>query len=234
MWINWNAFDLQVLNQRMLWVGGRFGGFKTSFCMELSKSFMERGYRLISNTRCVWNEDMDKLDFVDKEGHLKVVVILDEGGTYLVSNRQIMGMLKNCAKMDIILLIPSRFKPPTVCRELTVKPLWSFFAIGLPVVTYRYWIDDGGDRERGFFGWIYPQSVFGVYSRQDPGSTAEDIIEWLVRKTGDYAELYGHKRNGIFEVEESTAQDRLTDSSETMAEAAGRFETVSVRKHKRF
>jgi hypothetical protein len=176
---------------RLCWIGGRFGGGKTSLAFRLAQPFLERGYRLLTNIRSVWADDPSDIDFVDDYGHLRLVVIMDEGGLWLKRNAQVEAMAAYAAKMDVIYIISSYFPPASYFRLFKIKVLYGFRHIRIPLVFYRWSLKDvDGFADRGLMIWWNPNEVYGVYSRQDPAADGGEIVEFMAEKVEEFRKKY--------------------------------------------
>lgn len=189
--INAGPFIGAVSAYRSVHITGRWGGHKTSLAFYIAQIWLKKGYRLVTNCRSAWADDYENLSFVDKDGHLKVVVIMDEGGLHLDTNREVKEYTNFAAKMDIIYLYPSASDVPRDAAKVICQVLFSFSKIGIPLIVYKYWVLTKGFKDEGVFLWFNPKEVYGVYSRQDPGAYTDDIVDWLIEKTQAYRTLYG-------------------------------------------
>ena len=104
-------FPRTVESYRLLRIAGKFGGGKMSLAFYMSEPWLKRGYRLITNGKCVWADSMDGMGFVDEDGHLKAIAVFDEGGLEFKASKQVETIAAYAAKMDAIYLLPS-FWPP--------------------------------------------------------------------------------------------------------------------------
>lgn len=213
------TFISVVNNYRLLWVSGRFGGGKTSLAFKLAETWLEQGYRLLTNGRCVWADKAEEIDFVDEFGHLKTIVVLDEGGLEFKASKQVEMIAAYAAKMDIIFILPSFWAPVRTAQVVTCQPVFGFQMIGLPLIVYKWKVKLGGFEDGGMFFWWRPAEIYGVYSRQDPGDIAADIIDLLVAKAEAFRARYGRARNGLSALEVG-AEDLLYDAAGQIAEAA--------------
>lgn len=213
------TFISVVHNYRLLWISGRFGGGKTSLGYYMASEWLKKGYRLITNGRCIWADDMEKIDFVDDFGHLKAVIVLDEGGLEFKASKQVEQIAAYASKMDCIYILPSFWPPVKAAQVVTCQPLFGFLLIGLPLIVYKWQVNLGGFKDAGHFFWWKPKEIYGVYSRQDPGDVAQDIIAYLVRKSEEFREIYGRagKRLSALDVSET---DILRDVASEFGEAA--------------
>ena len=207
-----------VESYRLLWIAGKFGGGKTSLAFYMSEPWLKKGYRLITNGKCIWADDLSKLDFIDEWGHLKAVVVLDEGGLEFKASVQVETIAAYAAKMDVIYLLPSFWPPVRRAQVVTAQPLFSFFTIGIPLIVYRWDVQLKGFKDGGYFYWWQPKEIFGVYSRQDPGEISSDIVEFLAQKSEAYRRLHGRK-NRLSQMAVGS-DDLLMEAANTFAEAA--------------
>jgi hypothetical protein len=231
MLVGAGSFIGTLQSYRLLWINGRFSGHKTSFCFKLIEPFLASGYRLITNTSCVWADRLEDVGLTES-GHLKAVVVLDEAGTFFNDSARIKTVAAYAAKMDVIYILPSFWPPTRAAQVVTCQPIFSLKSAGLPVIVYRWRVKISGWVDSGHFIWVNPSEIYGIYSRQDPGSRAEDIIEYLVQKTSEFQNMYG--RNSLYAVDEdNTGYQALLDASDAFAEAADSIASLPVRKHSR-
>lgn len=229
MFINIDRVIPIIESYRIVHVSGKFGGCKSSFCTAIYEKYWgPKGYRFISNMRCVFNDDTTLK--LDEENHAHTVVVLDEGGRYLKANYQVENIMSLAAKMDIILLIPSYWPPCRAATQVTIQAAFSIRSTGIPLIVYNWFVHMGSFKDKGTFLWLFPELAYGLYSRQDPGDTATEIIEILSGWTEDYRKRYG--RNIIPEVEEDVLQSQLfSDAVGALSEAADSWSSISVRKN---
>lgn len=224
---------------RLCWISGKFSGGKTSFSLYLAKQFAKEGYRFVTNNNTIWADSLRDVQLYPPDdpkhaNHLRSVVVLDEGGLYFKSSKQIEQVAAYAAKMDSIYIIPSFFPPAKDVTVLTIQPLFSFQSAGLPIIVYSWKVNLGGFKENGWFAWTFPQEVYGVYSRQDPGDEPDEIVDFLVRRTAQFRERMGRgkkTRGDTLPVlgAEVSETDVLRDVVRSLDEAAQSFEAVSAR-----
>ncbi len=228
---------------RLCWISGRFSGGKTSVAYRLAYDFLQRGYRLISTNMSVWSDDFESVTFDSSSGSpkLRCVFILDEGGLYFKSTSQIEEIAAFAAKMDCIYIIPSFFPPVRSAQVLIIQPIFGLRGAGVPLVVYKWRVKIGSFSDSGIFFWWRPSEVYGVYSRQDPGDTPEQVINFLIQKTSEYKAYYAKQRgkNSVPEVEGSgrfvgaSDIDRLVDVAEDFRFSVEEFATFSSRRGRR-
>jgi len=163
---------------------------------------------------------------------------LMKGGQYILANAQIKNVASYVAKMDMIYVTPSYWPPADAMKILTIQPLSSFNEIGIPVTFYRWWLELGKMKDKGIFFWIGNQGMYGTYSRQDPGSFAEDIVEWAIQRTGDFMSAYGRggRKQSIQALEgarEELESQLLRDSLGSFAASVDKLSAIPVGKSKR-
>lgn len=221
---------------RLLWIGGRFGGHKTSLAFYLAKPYLEQGYRLITNIRSVWSDDLDKIE-LDQDGKLRAVVILDEGGLEFKASRQVEMIAAYARKMDVIYIIPSFWPPTRSAQVLTIQPIFGLLSAGVPAIVYRWRVRLGAFEDKGWFVWSVPSEIYGIYSTVDPGDTSSQIVSFLVSKAEQYRARfgYGSPGNGLSTLEggEAMAADIFSDAVTGLQEAADSLASIPIRKGRR-
>lgn len=177
---------------RLCWIGGRFSGGKSSLAFLLARYWLEKGYRLVTNCKTVWGDPLDSVSLRDG-GYLDAVLLLDEGGLWLKSNRIVEGLAAYAAKMRLIVLIPSFFPPAPRFRVVNVQPLFTFRHLKIPLTVYRWRVVSGAYADQGHFIWAFPSrdGIYGVYSRQDPGEDPLDIVRWMEARLDDFRAYHG-------------------------------------------
>jgi hypothetical protein len=219
MLIGGEQFVSIVEYYRLVWIGGRFGGHKTSFAFRVARDFLDRGYRLITNAKSIWTDEMQDVKLDEKTKHLHAVVILDEGGLSFKAKQQVETIAAYANKMDVIFMFPSFFPPTRAAQVVVAQPVFSFHNIGLPLVVFKWRVKIAAFEDSGTFMWFKPSEVYGVYSRQDPGAKATEIVRWLHEKTVEFEQAHGHSGDdGLPEMAVSPSQV-LLDAAEELAGA---------------
>lgn len=232
-----NSFitEMNLQAYRLCWINGRFGSGKTSVAYMLVKNYLDKGYRLITNNRCVWADDMADVKPLP-DGKLKCIVILDEGGLEFKANRQIEMVAAYAAKMDVMYIIPSYFPPARAAQVLTVQAVFNFKSAAIPLVVYKWRIRIGGNfDDKGFFLWWRPNEIYGIYSRSDPGAKSRKIVSWIVEQTEAYRKHWGYEgEDELLNMEGEGGQvDLFADSVEGLADAVGAMQALPKRGRRR-
>ena len=218
---------------RIVWISGRFGGHKTALAFQIAKTYLERGYNLVTNSRSVWADDINDVT-LNNDNQLHSVVILDEGGLYFKSSKQIEMIASYAAKMDVVYLIPSFWPPTRSAQIINIQPVISLKATGLPIIVYKWTIKIGHFKDNGWFLWWNPKEIYGIYSRQDPGDDPESIIEFLIKNTEEFRRRYGRKAsNKLLELEAISEGDKILEASEVIAASADSMSSIPKRKRRK-
>lgn len=222
-----------LASYRLIWIGGRFGGHKTSLAYKMSEYYLKKGYRLVSNNASVWADDLKDVT-LNSKGRLKAVVLMDEGGLEFKASRQIEMMASYARKMDVIYIIPSFWPPTRSARIVTIQPLYNLIGAGIPLVIYRWRVKLDAFEDKGFFYWLNPSEIYGIYSTSDPGDKGSKIVEWLLEKTNEYRSRFGYADNEISDLGgEPSEAERFSESAEAISEAADSMAAVSFRRRRR-
>jgi len=217
-----------------MWLCGRYGSGKTALAFEIARKFLEDGYKLITNTPSVWSDDVEKIH-VGENGHVKAVVILDEAGLSFTDRNDIKEVCAYSNKMDMIYLFPSFFPPHRLAQIVSVEPITSFRRIGIHATICKWSVNTKFFKDSGKFFWANPKEVYGIYSRQSPGSEAEYIIDNLIRLKDDY-EVWDREKtrsgDGVRKVERRKSANsegsQFIDAAEIFADAAEKFGDKAV------
>lgn len=233
MFINLDTLIPILESYRICWIGGKTGGCKTSLSFQLfNDHFGAQGYRLVTNCLSVWGEDIDKVQ-LDKTNHAHAFVILDEGGRYLKANTQVEYMMSLMAKMDTILMIPSYWPPCSAAQVLTIDAMFSIRSTGIPLIFYKWNVRLKQFRDKGWFIWLFPQSIYGLYSRQDPADSSTRIVQLLLRLTDDYKRKYGRFDDLEAISTEVSQVDLLRDIVGEISESTDAWTTVASRRNRK-
>lgn len=232
MGLVWSAnFTNIISSYRLLWISGRFGGHKTSLAYEISRAYLDRGYRLISNNRSVWADDIEKIKPCEEHGQLHAIVLLDEGGLSFKSSRQVEMIASYARKMDVIYIIPSFWPPSRAAQILICQPVFNFKSAGIPLIVYKWRVKLGSFQDNGMFFWYDPSPIYGIYSTTDPGDTSEKIVSFLIEQTEKYRLRFGYE-DSLSNVE-ITSTDQFSDTVAELSAAVDEMATIPIRKGKR-
>lgn len=161
---------------RMVWISGRFGGGKTSLALSIALWLCSKNYAryIAANISLKVGREVGvvsgaELRRVSCEGpvYRDTVILMDESWTTLgkgVSRKSVVEWLAYMRKGNNFLVMPSVLPLVGEVGVLRVERVFNGLGLGLPVWLYRWHLGDyrrGGDR--GWYLFLRPQSVFGLY-----------------------------------------------------------------------
>lgn len=186
-----NVLDVTHLF-KVCWIKGRYGGGKTILAWRLAYELYRQGKirHIVSNCRSVWADS--PLDIQVAEGrYLDTAIILDEGGLFLRTGRDIDPLLAFMRKFNVILLIPSVKPPASGVRFFSIQRMYNFAGIGLPLWWYRATLRYDDQRETYNFAWWQPAEMFGIYDTSDTPVDDNGLSDWLVNHMNGVIEANG-------------------------------------------
>jgi len=220
---------------RHIWLEGAVSGGKTSLAVAIAQAFCQRGYRCVANFPLVFAEDPKQIS-LDENGMAKLVVILDEAGTWLssIDGKAFKAYL---GKLDIFLIISSVEAPPTAFHKFRAEVELNYMhKVGLPIIEYIWTLERKGKKDyTGSFWWANSWSVWGMYSRQNPGLGAQGLDRMMTRMVHEFV-LHHNDGKELSESENpntenyfwiKTADDQAIEAAHIMARAAERMERAS-------
>lgn len=223
----WNSYKVLNLlyDMRICWVRGHRGSGKTSLAFYLAEHYLQRGYRLVTNTACVWADDLASVQ-PDNLGRVKAVVVADEGGAYLANSYQLRELDRDLRKLDIIILIPSYRPPARGAQTFTIQKVANMRSSGLPLIIYKWVIRDATNKDQGvFFVW---KPTFGFYSTLSPGDDIEEVVIWLDGCEKNLQSVYGVRRNQLPTM--ADYQNELIEGMGDLGQEIREGNLISVRK----
>lgn len=194
MAIIWDdGFFTEFDDNRVLAITGRLSSGKSLLAVELAERRLKRGYRLLSQMSCCWNDRLADVTF-DEKGKLKVFVIFDEGGLYFRTWQSASAVSTFAAKMDCYIVFAGRKLPHDDLLSLTCQVWFDFYKWLLwPVKLWRYDCVNGKKTYSGYFiqtGWWH---YWGIYDTLDPGGNPKVLVDWFIEKTKEYFGRFGHE-----------------------------------------
>lgn len=163
--LNAEAFLNNVKTSHTLWLGGRFGGGKTSLAVHIAWVFLKRGWasKVITNFPCAiasWPPPIPLRD---------AVIVLDEAAEFAARWSDASGYVKDLRKDDLYYLMPSVFPPHNRLRRLIVTRVFNGYVVGFPAWFYSWSLNTGtGSHDKGTMIWWKPiRDIDGLYSTRD-------------------------------------------------------------------
>jgi len=208
-----DGFFAELDDNRTLVLTGRLSSGKTCLAVELAERYLRKGYRLISQTKCVWNDSLEDIK-PDSSGRYKAVVIIDEGGLYFRTQKSASAISSFAAKVDTYIIFAGKKVPHLDLCTLTAQVWFDFFKWFLiPLKVWKYEVQNGSKSYSGKFlqtgWWMY----WGIYDTLDPGDNPAFIVEWFKKATKQFFELYGRTYQ-ISDVESDGGDDSSEFSQE--------------------
>lgn len=158
---------------RTLWLRGRPGGGKTSLSVYLARMLCQQNYALniaanipLSGLGPLTHVLDDPLELRTIEN---TVMILDEAYFELdmgSSSKAVKTWLGTIRHRNQYLLLPSVLELNRQTRVFTCQRFFNGMLIGLPLWIYRWDIQNGPSKDRGFWSFWQPSQVFKLYNHR--------------------------------------------------------------------
>lgn len=206
---------------RICWITGRLRGGKSSLAFRLSVPFLERGYKLISNCKNVWEDENIELR---PDGTYKVICIADEGGRYMRVGVVIDDFMKMAGKIDVINIISSFQEPHKDATIFTIEVQKGLGPVGIPARLYTYRVRHKQVKEQGWFIWALPNECQGIYSTNDPVIGIQKLSDFMERTVREYSYRQGYSADQLQNVAKVW---RLDAVSELVQDAIGAMGDLS-------
>lgn len=173
-----------IYNYRICWIGGRFGGGKTSLAYRLAYDLKKKfPFRyVLSNVKDVWSDKPE--DVVLRDGvFVDAIIILDEGGGFITTAKEADMWVEFLRKINVVLLLPSVRPPHRDMRTLTVRRDVNWQSLGVPCWAYTAKLDSGDIEEKFNFRWWHPNEIIGVYDTLGFPTDAKELLgnvkDWI-------------------------------------------------------
>lgn len=161
---------------RMVWISGRFGGGKTSLAVAIAQWLCAKSYAryIASNIKLLVGKEVACVDPAELRRitckgpvYTDTVILMDESWTIVgkgTGRKQVVDWLAYMRKGNNFLVMPSVLPLVSEVGVLRVERVFNGLGFGMPVWLYRWYLGDhrrGGDR--GWYAFVRPQRVFGLY-----------------------------------------------------------------------
>lgn len=229
-----DGFFGELDDNRILAITGRLSSGKTLMAVQLAQRYLARGYRLISQTGCVWNDEAKDI-VPDSRGKLHCVIIIDEGGLYFRTQDMARAVSSFAAKLDCYVIFAGRKLPHKDLCSLTCQ-MW-FNALRwfwLPFKVWRYSVENGQKTYSGFFLETAWWDFYGVYDTLDPGDDPIRIVRQMEEWTRTYFARYGrtYSLSDVGGVGGSAEQELANELAENVSAFANAASSVSQQSKK--
>ncbi|MEM9952153.1 MAG: hypothetical protein AAF846_11160 [Chloroflexota bacterium] len=188
------TFYRYVQDRRIVYIGGKLGGGKTSLAFRIAWDLMQTGrFRyIISNVNSVWNEDPS--DVILRDGvKVDAVVILDEAGDFMRTEREARQWIRNLRKINVVLILPSFDTPASVAKAIAIENTFNGYGIFIPYYRYTGKLKSTTYTEDISFGWWKPHEIYGIYDTDGfPSDNAPALLQHLERWQSEASKALGY------------------------------------------
>lgn len=170
---------------RMCTILGRYGSYKTALAFRMAYALVKRGRfrHVVANLPSSLNSDLKDIKLRNNEEgkpqYLDTVFVLDEGGIFLRSEKDIDEFRAYLRKLNSIMIIPTVLDVPAKAKVFTIQRTLDFQAIGIPLLYYKGFINSGRMNEDFAFSWWKPAEIYGLYDTNAMPSDADDIKDFI-------------------------------------------------------
>lgn len=206
-----------------IWVTGENRSGKTNLCFHIAESYLKSNFRLMSNTKSVWNDDFsDDETLLDTNGMLNCIVILDEGGAYMRTKESIRQVMGFKGVLNSLFLMPSTEEPHEDLWTNYIKPHeglnWLFTQLfGRWFIDHvcKVWqfvqFDPKKIDKKSIFFELFPSRTWGIYSTISKRSP-EIILSTFQRAFQAQQEFFGNEDPlGLYDL--ATKKSGLAENS---------------------
>ena len=210
-----NGFINELRQVRTCYIGGDVGTGKTLIALEIAEIFLRKGWFLVSNMSCVWNDD-----YYQKEIPLNknVFGIIDEGGNYTRTMDTVAGFTEFSRKARQIVLFVGHREPHELLTYFVLYPWWDLKKnLLLPLKIWRW---DVYQRRKNFSGFVFQtgwEKYYGLYSSIDPGAFPSEIFGFFEKRKKDLFDAYGRKYSISDVVRGSTGRGKIASENSPVA-----------------
>lgn len=207
-----------------IWIKGENRSGKTNLAFHIAESYLKSNFRLMSNTRSVWNDDFEPL--LDTNGMLNCVVILDEGGVSVRTKESIRRIMGFKGVLNALFLMPSTEAPHEDLWANYIEPhemLNSFISL-----LFGRWFTDHVCKvwkfvqfdpkkldKKSIFLELFPSRTWGIYSTVSKRSS-EFILQTFERAFLAQQEFFGNS-NTLELYDLATKKSGVGESSSFLA-----------------
>ena len=157
-----------------IWIKGENRSGKTNLAFHIAESYLKSNFRLMSNTKSVWNDDFSE-DLLDSNGMLNCIVVLDEGGVYMRTKESIREVMGFKGVLNSLFLMPSSEAPHEDLWANYIEPaeglnwmLVKLFGRGFTDHVCKVWrfvqFDPKKMDKKSLFLELFPSRTWGTYS----------------------------------------------------------------------
>lgn len=187
-----SVFLVTLRNYRFLWLGGRYGGGKTSLAVYLSHFILSHGWAkaVVGNIPVAWGVPPNMYDLYTPED---CVLLLDEGGLFMKFSGDFEKVGAFMRKLNMYVLLPSVIPPAGIFRMFQVQRIVNFYTLGIPLWWYKWRLSIGAVTSDGSFGWWRPSEIFGYFDTLATPVSDLGVSSWVEEYTRQAGEEYANR-----------------------------------------
>ena len=187
-------FPKRVLNDllyyKFFWVGGPNRSGKGTLALDIFHYFGDAGYRFISNTHCIWNDNPDDCT-IDPNGQFNMFIQEDENGNWMRTKESIREIQTAKGKLNLVFLATSTEAPHEDLWLYRIEPVGKFNP------WLRFWrviiFNPQGKDTRYYFAQIFPRAFFGLYSTSYHMFNPESILSWVRKAMAQHSQYHAQR-----------------------------------------
>lgn len=160
---------------------------KTRLAMELSELFLRDGWRLVTNVKTLWADDIKDVEMCP-DGAFRTVILLDEGGWYVRTLETIRSINVETSKMGIVFLSPSVMLPHEELWNCIFTP--TRIRLGDRVILWKIVYSSFEGSGVSFFVQVVSNWTQNIYQTSSPGFRPSDLLSAFDRWVKQFAALY--------------------------------------------
>lgn len=170
-----SEFLLMLRNFRIVWLAGRFGGGKTAFATILAAYALSHGWveDVIANYPCAIANPAPTPPVRNS------LIILDESWQFARDSRAIQKYGAYLRKLGNFLILPSVFPVSSNLSLFRAERVFNAYVVGIPAWIWRWWLQQRGYTEKGYFAVIRPHEVFPLYDSYSVDTSDGAIADLL-------------------------------------------------------
>lgn len=210
-----DGFFAELDDSFMCYITGRLGSGKTLLAVELCERYLKKGYKMLSQISCVWNDDIASMK-MDDRGRRKVVILIDEVGLYFRKASTAGSVSSFARKQNCYLIFAGRKAPHEDLCDLSLQLWFDFFKWFL--IPLKVWRFDRINGRKTYHGYVWQFAwweYYGVYDTLDPGDNPRLLVETVQRWTREFFERY-NRSYSVSDVD-TTGNDNETEIINDMA-----------------
>lgn len=164
-----NEFVRMLRMYRFLWIGGRFGGGKTTLALALADRLIaQRSQRYVASNLPLYVDAPFRItrDIGEVTKLEDTVILMDESGMILdqgASPKSLKAWFAYLRKSNQVILLASVLPVARFATQFRCQRVFNGSQMGIPGWLYKWHLGIGDTKDSGWFIWWLPSRVFGLY-----------------------------------------------------------------------